>query len=172
MGTVKPKKNQLNALDLLVMQHDQVEELISQLEEDDLEVDKKRVLFRELADNVAAHATMEEQIFYPAIRAKQTEEILLESTEEHLAIRRVLADLLETDLDDPRFEARLSVLKEQIEHHAREEEEKELFPKLRRLMPAEELDALGSEMLALFERLMTQDPRLEVPKQTDKPARV
>ncbi len=162
----------MNALDLIVMHHDEVEELISQLEEDDVALERKRVIFRELADSVAAHATMEEQLFYPAIKAKQTEDDLLESTEEHLAIRRVLADLLVTDLDDPRFEARLSVLKEAIEHHAREEEEQELFPKVRTLLSGEELEALGGEMLALFESLMLHDPRLEVPKQTGKPARI
>ena len=169
MGTVKPRDNQLTALDLIIEQHDKVENLISELKDEQISDERKRLVFRALADNLAAHATMEEQLFYPAVRAKQTEEMLLEATEEHLAIKRVLNDLLTTELADPRFAALLSVLEEEIQHHAREEEEGELFPKLRRLMPAEELAALGGEMLALFETLITQDPRLEVPKQTSKP---
>lgn len=170
MGTAKNITRQLDALELLIQQHDKVDELIGQLEDDAVSVERKAVVFRELADNLAAHAEMEEELFYPSVRAKQTEEILLESTEEHLAIRRVLADLMQTRLDDERFDARLSVLKEEIEHHAREEEEDVLFPKVRELMSGEELEILGAEMLSLFERLMSQDPRKQVPKQTDRPA--
>jgi iron-sulfur cluster repair protein YtfE (RIC family) len=169
MGTARTSQP-IDALELLREQHDKVDELIEQLEDDDLAEERKVFVLRELADNIAAHATMEEQLFYPSVRAKQTEESLLESTEEHLAIRRVLADLMQTPLGDPRFEARLSVLKEEIEHHAREEEEQVLFPKLRRMMSSDELMILGSEMLSLFERLMAQAPRKEVPRQTDKPA--
>ncbi len=170
MGTVVEHKRLVDALDLLKDQHDEVDDLIAVLEDDDLPRETKRLRFRELADKLAAHATMEEQLFYPTVRAKQTEEILLESTEEHLAIKRVLVDLMDTDLDDPRFDARLSVLKEEINHHAREEEEDVLFPKLRRLMSEEQLVALGSEMLSLYERLLSQEPRTQVHKQTAKPA--
>lgn len=170
MGNVRD--NQLNALDLLIEQHDEVDMLIKRLEEEELEGQQKMFVFFELADKLAAHASTEEQIFYPAVRAKQTEEMLLEATEEHLAIKRVLADMLLTDLDDPRFDAQLSVLKEEVEHHAREEEEGELFPKLRNLMTGDELAALGGEMLALFEQLLSTQPRNSVRKQTDKPAEI
>ncbi len=170
MGQVKPRKNVPNALDLLTEQHDKVDQLIAQLEDDEIADENKALTFQLLADNVAAHSKIEEAIFYPAVRAKQTEEMLLEAAEEHLAIKRVLADMLLTELDDPRFGALLSVLKEEIEHHAREEEEGEMFPKLRKMMSSDELEALGGEMLAMFERLMTQDPRLEVPKELRKPA--
>ena len=173
MGSITPRKKQLDALGLIIEQHDKVDELIEELlDGKDMPLERKRFLFNELADNLAAHAAMEEQLFYPMVKAKQTEEILLESTEEHLSIKRVLADLLETELDDPRFEARLEVLQEQVEHHAREEEERVLFPKLQRLISKDELEALGGEMLALFERLMSQRPRELVPKETRKPASI
>jgi hypothetical protein len=164
------RNNQLNALDLLIDQHDEVDQLMTQLKEDELDDQKKMFVFFELADKLAAHASMEEEIFYPAVRATQTEEILLESLEEHLAIKRVLADLLATELGDPRFDALLSVLEEEVQHHAREEEERELFPKLRTLMSGEELAALGGEMLARFEQLLATQPRNSVRKETDKPA--
>ena len=172
MGTAKKIIKQPDALELLTEQHDLVDELIAQLEDDELAPEKKASVFRELADNLAAHAAMEEKLFYPQVRAKQTQEILLESTEEHLAIKRVLADLLETRLDDERFDAKLSVLKEEVSHHAREEEEDVLFPKVRAMFTAEELEALGAEMLALFQSLMAKEPRKNVPAQTRKPASI
>ena len=168
MGTARNKP--FDALELLTSQHAEVDQLIARLEDEEMSADRKQFVFFELADKIAAHAAMEEQLFYPAVRAQQTEELLLESTEEHLSIKRVLADLLETDLDDARFDAKLKVLKEQLDHHAHAEEENELFPKLRRLMPAEQLVALGGEMLALFEQLITTQPRKQIRKETREPA--
>lgn len=159
----------MNALDLLKEQHDEVDELISQIEDSDDPAEKAE-LFREMADKLAAHATMEEKLFYPAVKAKQTEEILVESTEEHLSIKRVLADMLELDPEDEHFDAKLSVMKEQIEHHAKEEEEGELFPKVKKLLSKDELEALGGEMMAMFEQLLEQEPRLNVPGETGEAA--
>lgn len=159
----------MNALELLIAQHDDVEQLFTELEESD-DATTKAELFAELADQLAAHAKIEETIFYPAVMAKQTEDLLLESVEEHLAIKRVLADLLELDPDDDQFDAKLSVMKEQVEHHAREEEEGELFPKVKRLMSADELDGLGGEMAARFIALLDKAPREEVPGETDHAA--
>src|SRR5258705_12796247 len=101
MGTARKKL--VDALDLLRRQHDEVARLIEELHDESLDEDRKMYVFFELADKLAAHAAMEEQLFYPAVRAKQTEGVLLEFTEEHLGIKRVLADMLGTDLDDPRF---------------------------------------------------------------------
>ena len=164
------EKTTVHALDLLIEQHDDVERLIEELEAEDLPDAQKAVLFKALANNLEAHATMEEQIFYPEILSKQTEEMLLESTEEHLAIRRVLADLIATEPSDPRFAARLKVLKEEVTHHARHEEEEELFPKLRRAFRAAELQSLGARMREFFDDLMRTDPYKQVPKQTRHPA--
>ena len=166
MGTVQPRKKSVDALELIIQQHDQVDALFEAIENEAL-IERKQFLFDELADNIAAHAAMEEKLFYPTVRAEQTQEILLDT--EHAGIKRVLSELLKTDVDDERFDTGLAVLKEEIEHHAREEEEQILFPKLRRLMSAEQLTALGSEMLALFERLMGARPRMQVPQRTGKP---
>jgi hemerythrin superfamily protein len=155
----------MNALELLKSQHDEVDELFEQLETTDSER-RKGELFVELADMLAAHAKAEETLFYPAVMSKQTEEILLESAEEHLSVKRVLTDLLDLEVDDERFDAKLSVMKEQLEHHAREEEEGELFPKVRKLLSADELDALGGELLALFVDLLDSEPRTQVPLET------
>lgn len=158
-------RDTIDALELLTMQHDEVEMLIEQIEEND-DADEKAELFRELADKLAAHSTMEEKLFYPSVMDESTEELLLESTEEHLAVKRVLADMLAMDVEDERFDAKLSVLKEQVRHHARDEEEGELFPKIRRAFSQDELAALGNECMALFEALLERgEPRMNVPRE-------
>ena len=98
--------------------------------------DAKRKVFTEIADKLAIHATIEEQDFYPAVKAKRTEDILLESLEEHLGIKRVLADLLAMEVDHETFDAKAKVLKEQVEHHVGEEED-DLFPKVKKLLDEE-----------------------------------
>lgn len=162
-------KDTIDALELLTEQHDEVEELISQIEDSD-DPDEKDDLFRELADKIAAHSTMEEKLFYPSVMTEQTKEMLLESTEEHLAVKRVLADMLDMDADDERFDAKLTVLKEHIRHHARDEEEGKLFPILRRQLSEDTLAGLGNEMLAFFEMLLEREPRMNVPAETNAAA--
>lgn len=154
-----------NAIELLTSQHDEVDELFAMIEKTD-DAERKRAYFVELADKLAAHAKIEETLFYPTVMAKQTREILVESAEEHLSIKRVLADLLELDVEDEQFAAKISVMKEQVEHHAREEEEGKLFPKVKKLLDGDELAALGGEMLSLFEQLLEGDPRNDVPSET------
>jgi hemerythrin superfamily protein len=154
------------------MQHDEVEMLFGQIEDSD-DPNKKTALFNELADKLAAHATMEEKIFYPSVMWEQTEDLLLESTEEHLSVKRVLADMLAMDVEDERFDAKLTVLKEQVRHHARDEEEGELFAKVRREFSADELAAIGNECMALFEQLIERgEPRMNVPRETRQAAQL
>src|ERR1043165_2730412 len=69
--------------------------------------------FAELANKLAAHAAVEEQLFYPAVMVKETNELLHEAVEEHLAVKRVLADMLMLRVDEPSFKAQLAVLKEE-----------------------------------------------------------
>lgn len=165
------RENMINVLELLEEQHLEVDALIEAIENDDGD---KATLFAELADKLAAHATIEEKIFYPAIMTESTEETLHESVEEHLAVKRLLADMLELDLEDEDqekvFDAKLSVLKENVRHHAHDEEEGELFPKLRRMLSSDDLAALGNECLAMFEDLIQTAPRQQVPAETAQAA--
>jgi hemerythrin superfamily protein len=154
----------MDATKLLQEQHTEVDGLIAATEK--ASGDAKRKLFEQLADKIAAHSEIEEKIFYPAVMAKQTEDLLLESVEEHLSVKRVLADMLSLSADDAHFDAKLSVLKEQLRHHAHEEEEKELFPKVRKLMSKDELEGLGGEMARMFDALAEKSPRKAVPAQT------
>ena len=171
MATAEPhvmKDDTINALELLRTQHEEVEALIEKIENSDGE--EKRELYEEFADKLAAHSTIEEKIFYPSVMAKNTREMLVESTEEHLSVKRLLADMLELDVEDEHFDAKLKVIKEQIRHHAHDEEEDSLFPKVRRMMSADELAALGNELLAMFETLLEASPRNQVPAETAEPA--
>jgi len=161
----------MDAIELLESQHREVEEIFSQIEDAD-DPATKNDLFEELADKLAIHAAIEEHHFYPAVKAKRTEDILLESLEEHLGIKRVLADLLKIDADDETFDAKIKVLKETVSHHV-EEEETDLFPKVRKLFDKERREALGQEMSA--EQAELEDAgnaRDQVPAETDQPATI
>jgi hemerythrin superfamily protein len=158
------KDDTIDALELLMSQHQEVESLIDEIEDAD-DPDEKHELFIELADNLAAHATIEEKIFYPSVMSEQTRELLVEATEEHLSVKRLLADMMELDVEDEHFDAKLTVLKEQVRHHAHDEEEDMLFPKVRKLLNADELAALGNELMAMFETLLEREPRLQTPSE-------
>jgi hemerythrin superfamily protein len=153
-----------NALELLRSQHEEVDEMISDIEDSD-DPDEKAELFEKLADALAAHSQIEEKLFYPAMVSKQTRELLVEFTEEHLAVKRLLVDMMELDVEDEHFNAKLSVLKESVRHHAHDEEEGKLFPELEKLASEDELAALGGEMLAMYEQLLEEHPRHQVPEE-------
>jgi hemerythrin superfamily protein len=159
----------VNVLDLLESQHREVDALLAQLESGRGD---RAAAFRSLADKLAAHATVEEKIFYPGVMRANTEDMLHESVEEHLAIKRLLADMLDLDpaADRDTFDAKLSVLKENVSHHAHEEEETKLFPIVRKAMTTDELAALGNEVLAMFEDLIAHEPRRNIPAETDHAA--
>jgi len=158
-----------DALELLTEQHAEVDELFEKIEDSD-DADEKAELFRELADKLAAHSAIEEKLFYPSVLTEETSDQLLEATEEHLAAKRVLADMLAMDPEDEHWDAKLSVLKEEIRHHAHDEEEGKLFPIIERTMSADQRAGLGNELLAMFEELIGQEPRMQIPSETGQAA--
>jgi hemerythrin superfamily protein len=155
----------MDAIDLLRVQHHEMEHALEHvLQAADPAAKKAR--FTEVADQLTVHIASEEQVFYPAVKAARTEDILLESLEEHLSLKRLLADLLGMDPSDQTFDAKFKVLKEQAEHHHREEEE-HLFPKVRKLLAPGGCAALGKEMLDLQQKLEREgEPRELVTEQT------
>jgi hemerythrin-like domain-containing protein len=156
----------MNAIKLLEQQHREVEKLFEQFEKASGKAKKTKLqLCRKISDALAVHATIEEKIFYPATKDARTEELLHEAVEEHLSAKRIIADLLELDEIDEQAEAKMSVLKEQIEHHV-EEEEKELFPKVRKLLDSERLEELGDEMQTMADELEQGEPRMRIPDET------
>ncbi len=161
----------MNAIDLLEKQHREVEELFEEFEGAGQGAKKTRErLCQEISDQLAVHAEIEEKLFYPESKQADTEEILRESVEEHLAVKRVIAELLEGGVEDEQFDARMKVLQEQVEHHV-EEEEQELFPKVRKSCSKEELEDLGNRMNALAQQLVEEGaPSSKIPDQTDRAA--
>lgn len=156
----------MDAVKLLIKQHRELEALLKQLEEASGEK-TQAALFTRIADQLTVHMTAEEQLFYPAVKANRTEDILLESLEEHLSLKRLLADLLALDPSEQTFEPKFKVLKEQTEHH-HEEEEEHLFPKVEKLLDESQRATLGAEMLGLQKELKQEgDPSAAVTEQTD-----
>src|SRR5437868_12269676 len=141
----------MDAIALLKSQHRLVEKLFAQFEDTD-DDGEKRALFDEIADNLAVHTAIEERFFYPAVRARQTEEELEEAYDEHLDAKKIIVDALDNP-DAPGFDGKVAALKGAIEHHV-EEEEDELFPSVRKLMTKEALEALAQLMEAEANRMM------------------
>ena len=159
----------MDAIDLLTRQHRELEARMKSLLEASGDADRAALLAA-VGDELAVHLASEEEVFYPAVKARRTEDILLESLEEHLSLKRLLADLLELAPDATTFEPKFKVLKEQAEHHHKEEEE-HLFPKVMVLLDADARSDLGRKMEALQQRLQRQgDPREAVADQTDEAA--
>lgn len=134
----------MNAIELLKMQHQQVKEALEKMSEGDIDKDEVRLL----ADELVAHMVIEEHIFYPRIQQLK-KDLVSESFEEHAVARFELARAMVSRGEDRK--TRLTVLKELIEHHVKEEEE-ELFPKVKRAIPEQELERLGEKMEAMFDK--------------------
>jgi len=161
----------MNAIDMLKRQHRQVDNLFKELE-DAKSAGPRRKAFELIADALAVHATIEERHFYPAVKKRQTEDILLEAVEEHLEIKRVIADLLEMDAADENFQAKVKVLQEDVEHHV-EEEETVLFPKVAKLFDEAALTEIAKAMQDTQDELIREgNPRNAIPGETGEAAPV
>lgn len=150
---------------LLVQQHREVERLLQGLVDCEDESQRKRLL-HQATDELAVHVGAEETVMYPAVRAGRTEDILLESLEEHLSLKRLVADLLALDPTDTTFTPKCKVLEEQARHHHQEEEE-HLFPAVQRLLDAEARSRLGQRVLEHEQALRAEgEPRRLMAAQT------
>jgi hemerythrin superfamily protein len=130
----------MNAIDLLKSQHHDIEALFEQVLSASTREMKERFLIR-LADSLAIHASIEEHHLFPAAHGKQ----VTESIEEHLAIRSVLGDLMDAEVEDEAFNAKMAAVLETVEQHVHAEEEN-LFPKVKMAFDGLELEALGQAM--------------------------
>jgi hemerythrin superfamily protein len=142
-----PEVVDMKATDLLKKQHKQVKALFKKVEKTE-NPRERRQLLDQIEQELKTHTKIEEQIFYPAVReidTKKAEEMVMEALEEHHVVDLVLVELPQVDPEDERFEAKMTVLSELVEHHADEEEE-EMFPMAEKKLGAEELKALGARM--------------------------
>ena len=149
----------MDPVKLLKKQHREVEALFKRIGKTEGASERRR-LMEEISAKLTLHTKLEEEIFYPALRevpTKKAEEMVLEAYEEHHVVKLVLAELPKVDPEDERFEAKMTVLSELVDHHA-DEEEKEMFKTAQKL-GKDELEALGERMEERFEALAGQRKR-------------
>jgi hemerythrin superfamily protein len=137
----------MKATVLLKRQHREVERMFSTaLKAKDAKT--RRSTMQEIIKALEHHTEIEETIFYPAVReigTKKAEDMIGEAYEEHHVVKLVLAELPEVDPSADNFEAKMTVLKELIEHHV-EEEEDEMFPMAEKRLGDDRNGELGAQM--------------------------
>jgi hemerythrin superfamily protein len=151
------------ALRLLEQQHRELEDLFEKFADTE-DPDKRLELFELLADQLAAHTRIEEDLFYPAVLDEESEDLLRESVEEHLGMKRLIADLLEMSPEDEQFDAKMELMEDMLMRHV-EKEEEALFGRVRRDVERGALVELGERMHELYCQLMEGEPRHAVVNQ-------
>jgi hemerythrin superfamily protein len=145
-----------DAIALLTADHREVSEMFEQFEQlGDRATTSKEKLKDKICKALIAHTTIEEEIFYPAVRAAKVEEgedMVDEAIVEHASAKDLIKQLQEMQPDDDLYDAKVKVLSEQIEHHVKGEE-KEMFPKAKKA--GLDLLALGQEMALRKQELMS-----------------
>ncbi|HEY0490052.1 MAG TPA: hemerythrin domain-containing protein [Telluria sp.] len=147
------KSAKTDAIELLKADHEKVKDLFEKFEalSDRSKVNKKKIA-DQICLELTVHAQVEEEIFYPAIRDPiKDDDLMDEAVVEHASAKDLIAQISEMDPGDDLYDAKVKVLSEQIEHHV-EEEEGEMFPKVRKTKV--DLEALGQQMAARKEELM------------------
>ena len=157
-----PTREKPDAIAMLKEDHRKVEDLFEKAEKARDE-DRKKVLVQEICTELMIHSMVEEEIFYPACKDQiEDEEVLDEAYVEHDGAKLLINEIEAGGPDDDFYEAKVKVLKEQIEHHVKEEEG-ELFPAAKKVLSKEELAAIGQEMLAVQSELEDAEPRHDIP---------
>jgi hemerythrin-like domain-containing protein len=157
----------VDAIVLLKNDHKTVEKLFKQFEKAGDDAKKtKRDLVDQIIEELSVHAFIEEQIFYPVARkaVPETEDHILESLEEHHIVKWVLEELRDMSPEDERFDAKVTVLIENVRHHV-EEEEQDWFPEVRRGLGRKSLQEIGEQM----EKAKIDAPRTPRPQAPDEP---
>src|SRR5687767_7253932 len=159
----------MDAITMLKADHKTVEELFKKFEGVGPRAMKGR---RDVVDRIirelSIHAVIEEVIFYPAIREmaekNDVDDMVLEALEEHHVLKWTLKELEGMDPAHERFDAKVTVLMESVRHHVKEEE-KELFPQVRKMFDRAQLVDLGDAMAQLKKTAPTRPH----PKAPDEP---
>lgn len=147
-----------DAISLLKEDHAKVRKLLTQLESSaDRGGGRSEQLLNTIEQQLKVHTRIEEEIFYPAFRdaaeKKDDKQLYFEAVEEHHVVDMVLPEIKKTQSDSAQFAAKAKVLKDLVEHHA-SEEEKEMFPRAKKLMDREELRNLGERLAEAKTSLM------------------
>ncbi len=142
-----------DAIKLLTQDHREVEELFEKFEKASNDQKKEQVA-KAICTELKAHAMLEEEIFYPALRGKIDDDDIDEAYVEHDGAKVLINDIEAGSPDDRFYDAKVKVLKEEIEHHIKEEESESdnIFSQARKTDV--DLDALGARMAARKAELM------------------
>src|SRR3954464_11159508 len=147
-----------NPVELLKADHRKVKQLFSQFESAGEK--EKAGIFAEIAKELSVHTKVEEEIFYPAVK-KIDGDMALEAEEEHNIVDWIIAQMKKLSPGDENYDAKFTTLKENVEHHIKEEEE-EMFPEAEQKL-GKQIDTLGKKMLerkeALTKRAGSGSPR-------------
>ena len=139
----------MEATTLLIRDHEAVKKLFAQYDAAGDEAYRtKQTLFDTIKSELLVHMDIEETIFYPTVKATPSEELkdeIREADEEHHVAKLLIAEISKMKPEDEQFDAKVTVLKENIEHHVREEEG-EMFPNVKKRLGKERLEQLGEEM--------------------------
>jgi hemerythrin superfamily protein len=145
----------MNVIELLKKDHQTVSGLFKTFEsaKESENQDQMEQTAAQICEELTAHATVEEELFYPAVEARaggedeKAEDSVKESHEEHALVKQLVGELQGMGPDDEQFEAKVKVLKDLVEHHV-EEEEGTLMPRAKKLLSSEELDEMGTRVEA------------------------
>jgi hemerythrin superfamily protein len=145
-----------DAIALLKTDHATVKKLFEQEEKlNKRDSEKQAGTFSQIKDALEVHATIEEEIFYPAVKKARSEHVkdeVREAYEEHKQIKTLLAEIASITPDDETYDMKMKVLKEDVEHHVKEEEG-EMFPDAQKFLGETRLLELGTELQARKQQL-------------------
>jgi hemerythrin superfamily protein len=149
------KAKQLNAIDLLRKDHAEVKQAFKQFEKAKYKDPQAcKDFLGSICRDLEMHTMVEEEIFYPAVRAKiKDDDLMNEAQVEHNSAKQLIAELEKLAGDDPMLKAHAQVLSEYVNHHVKEEEG-EMFPKAKRAKL--DLEALGQQILQRKDELKAQ----------------
>jgi hemerythrin superfamily protein len=135
----------MNALELLKQDHQKVKGLFQDVRMGS-DRSKQKELFDKIDTELEIHTHIEETVFYPAIEEhEEFKDMVAEALEEHQEAKMLLEELEELGADNHEFGSKLQQLMEGVEHHV-EEEEGEMFPKIREVFDEDELEQLGQAL--------------------------
>ena len=164
-----PKHSKPDALAQLKADHDKVKRLFLEFESlkgDDDDDERKSELVDEICYELTIHAMLEEEIFYPAVRAAiDDDEMMDEADIEHAGARELISQLEVMYPGDDHFDATVTVLGEEVAHHI-DKEENDMFEALRGA--GIDLDELGEQLAARKEALdddLSSPPSTIIPDQ-------
>ncbi|WP_153159746.1 hemerythrin domain-containing protein [Zoogloea sp. 1C4] len=144
-ATPKPAAAAQDAIALLKADHGTVSGLFEEYEKADSSK-KRKALVAEICTELSVHAQIEEEIFYPAVKAALKDKLLVpEATVEHASLKDLIAQIEGVEPDGELYAAKVKVLSEYVKHHVKEEQN-EMFPKAK--ATSLDLAELGVQMAA------------------------